>query len=120
MSDLYTLQSDLFKALAHPVRLRILELLSQGEASVSQLTTVLAQRQPYISQQLMQLREAGLVRDRREGSTIYYILASPRVIRLLKEAQYLLAHSADDIFAQPEPFAPLGGNSHRPWTPEED
>jgi DNA-binding transcriptional ArsR family regulator len=65
----YLKMSGLLKALGHPVRLRILQELRQQEACVCHLEAVLRQRQAYISQQLMRLREAGLVEDRREGMT---------------------------------------------------
>lgn len=109
MTDPYTLQAELFKALAHPVRLRILEVLAQGEACVCHLTTLLAQRQPYVSQQLMQLRDAGLVLDRREGSIVYYTLSGPQIAHMLGEARSLLARSGVEVVSQPVPPAPLSG-----------
>ncbi len=50
------------RAIAHPGRLRILEILGQGEACVCHLTHALGARQPYVSQQLMRLREAAWCR----------------------------------------------------------
>jgi ArsR family transcriptional regulator len=76
------------KALAHPVRLQILELLEQeGEACVCHLEAHLNQRQAYISQQLGRLRDAGLVRDRREGLNVYYALSSEAISLLLEQAK---------------------------------
>ena len=66
----------LLRALAHPVRLEIVALLAQGEACVCHLQTLLRKRQPYISQQLMALRDARLVDDRRDGAVVYYRLAA--------------------------------------------
>jgi DNA-binding transcriptional ArsR family regulator len=72
----YNRAAEVLKALSHPLRLRILEILQQeGEACVCHLEAHLGQRQAYISQQLARLREAGLVVDRREGMNIYYSLA---------------------------------------------
>ena len=65
--DPYRVQADLIKAMAHPTRLHLLDILAQGEACVCHLTTILGQRQPYVSQHLMVLREAGLVTDRKDG-----------------------------------------------------
>jgi DNA-binding transcriptional ArsR family regulator len=56
-----------FKALAHPVRLQILDMLRRGEACVCHMETALDKRQAYISQQLMVLRDAGLVDARKDG-----------------------------------------------------
>jgi ArsR family transcriptional regulator len=83
MTTPYGPQTALFKALAHPARLRILELLAQDEACVCHLTAVLGQRQPYVSQQLMVLREAGLVTTREDGLLVYYRLRDDGVCELL-------------------------------------
>ena len=69
--EAYQELAKITKAIAHPTRLRILEILGQGEACVCHMTHLLGQRQPYISQQLMTLREAGLVRDRKDGVMVY-------------------------------------------------
>jgi ArsR family transcriptional regulator len=84
-------EAELFRALSHPVRLRILDLLAHQEACVCHLTAVLGQRQPYVSQQLAILREAGLVADRREGTLIYYRLADERLADLLTRSREALA-----------------------------
>ena len=68
------------RALADPKRLCVLESLSEGELSVSELSTRAACQVPNMSQHLAVLRSAGLVATRREGSTIYYRLSDPRVL----------------------------------------
>lgn len=83
--DLYEPVARLFSLLAHPARLRILDLLRRGEARVCHLQAVLGVPQPYVSQQLRVLREAGLISQRREGLYIYYRLADPQVEHLLAE-----------------------------------
>ena len=60
------------KALAEPVRLRLVALCTHGECSVSELTGVLAQSQPRISQHLKQLCDAGLLQRFRDGHFVYY------------------------------------------------
>ncbi len=72
----------LFKLFSHPARLRILDELRQGEARVCRLQAIL-RWQPYVSQQLRQLREAGMVESRREGAFIHYRLADSQTLRLL-------------------------------------
>jgi DNA-binding transcriptional ArsR family regulator len=74
----------LLKLLAHPARLRILDELRRGEACVCHLQAVLGQRQPYISQQMQLLREAGVAESLRDGTFSYYRLANPRVALLLE------------------------------------
>ena len=76
------------KALADPKRLCVLESLSAGELSVSELAGRVACQVPNMSQHLSVLRSAGLVTSRREGSTVFYRLADERVLdayRLLQE-----------------------------------
>ena len=83
----YEQQAALMRVLAHPVRLQILDVCKEGECCVCHLTAVLKQRQPYVSQQLMALRDAGLVADRKEGTLVYYRLADERVAELLALAR---------------------------------
>jgi ArsR family transcriptional regulator len=88
----YPLIAQMFKALAHPARLQILEILQEeGEACVCHMESRLNQRQAYISQHLAKLREVGLVEDRREGLNVFYALALPGTEALLKEARQLAA-----------------------------
>jgi ArsR family transcriptional regulator len=65
------------KALGHPMRLQILQVLRREEACVCHLEAVLGERQATISQHLSRLREAGLVADHREGMNVYYSLSDP-------------------------------------------
>src|SRR5690349_905895 len=68
------------RALADPKRLCVLESLSVGELSVSELAGLVAGQVPNMSQHLAVLRAAGLVSTRREGSTVFYRLSDPRVL----------------------------------------
>jgi len=86
----YKLQADLFRALGHPVRLRILEILAREEACVCHLTHVLRRRQAYVSQQLAVLRDAGLITSRRDGWNIYYRVTDARVLQLIDLAKEIL------------------------------
>jgi ArsR family transcriptional regulator len=77
------------RALADPKRLCVLETLAAGEASVSELSTCVGCQVPNMSQHLAVLRSAGLVTTRREGSTVYYRLASPQVLEACRLLQGL-------------------------------
>lgn len=80
--------ADLLKALAHPARLGILNVLREdGECCVCHLESRLGLRQAYLSQQLARLREAGLVEDRREGLNVFYVMAHPELDPLLETIQ---------------------------------
>lgn len=79
----YRVQARIFKALAHPARLRILNALREEGQYVCHLVILLGRSQPNISQHLAILRAAGLVLDEREGNNILYRLNNGRVLRLL-------------------------------------
>ena len=64
-------KADLFKALGHPVRIRILELLRSGERTVSDLQSQLQIEASSVSQQLAVLRSRQLVVGRKEGTSAY-------------------------------------------------
>src|SRR3954466_16001225 len=71
--------AELFRALAPPMRVRILSRLLDGEISVAGLENELGLRQPSLSQQLGQLRDAGMVTTRRAAKSVYYSLTDQRV-----------------------------------------
>ncbi|MFN2114092.1 MAG: ArsR/SmtB family transcription factor [Anaerolineae bacterium] len=96
-SEGYQAEARLYKALSHPVRLQILDLLSQREACVCHLIAALGQRQPYVSQQLAALREAGLVTDRRDGNLVYYRLREPGLIGLLAAARRMVTAERPEL-----------------------
>lgn len=84
-------KADLFRALAHPIRIRVLEVLVEGEHSVGALAGMLNLDMPQLSQQLAVLRTAHIVATRRERSTVFYSVVDPRMSQLLVTAKQLLA-----------------------------
>ncbi|HTN54875.1 MAG TPA: metalloregulator ArsR/SmtB family transcription factor [Microbacterium sp.] len=88
---LYEVKAGLFKGLAHPIRIRILEVLSAApEASVSELLDVVDLEASHLSQHLAVLRRNRLVVSERRGSLVFYRLAYPEVADLLRVARALL------------------------------
>lgn len=83
MMDNARAASDFLKAMSHENRLLLLCLLCEKERSVGELETILALRQPTVSQQLARLRYDDLVTTRRDGKTIYYSIANENVRRLV-------------------------------------
>ncbi len=81
--EIYKQETKLYKALMHPARLVILDLLREGEACVCHMEATFGYRQAYISQQLMTLRDAGLVEDRRDGLNIFYRIIRPEIFDVL-------------------------------------
>jgi ArsR family transcriptional regulator len=77
------------RALGDPKRLCVLESLADGEASVGDLAAKVSCQVPNMSQHLAVLRSAGLVTARRDGSTVYYRLADPRILEACQLLQSL-------------------------------
>jgi DNA-binding transcriptional ArsR family regulator len=90
MPDIPRLKAEFFKALGHPLRIRVLELLSERERSVSELLEQVTVEQPYLSQQLAILRRADFVVTRREGTNVIYALADERIAELLAISRQML------------------------------
>ena len=81
--ETYEAQSDFLKAMAHSTRLAILDILRDGEQCVCHMEAVLKLRQAYISQQLMILKDGGLVEARRDGLNLYYHVIKPEIFDVL-------------------------------------
>jgi DNA-binding transcriptional ArsR family regulator len=107
--DGYRALAGLLKAMSHPTRLQILDILAQGEACVCHLTAILQQRQPYVSQHLMILREAGLVADRKDGVMVYYRLADGRLPAVQALAREMLAAMGQPVAMPTIPPVPVPG-----------
>jgi ArsR family transcriptional regulator len=93
------IKAEFFKALAHPARIRVLELLVDGEKSVGELADEVGLESSHLSQQLGVLRRANLVQTRKEGSMVIYSLADRRLSKVLQLSREILVtyltHTAD-------------------------
>jgi ArsR family transcriptional regulator len=87
--NLQTFKAEFFRALAHPVRIRILEALVRGERTVGQLQRDLDLEQSLVSQQLAVLRAKNVVAPRKDGTTVYYTLRDPLLGDLLDVARMI-------------------------------
>jgi ArsR family transcriptional regulator len=85
--ELQVFKAEFFKALAHPVRIRLLEVLRHGERSVQELQGALALDQSTVSQQLAVLRAKNVVVSRKEGTSVHYTVRDSRVGALLDTAR---------------------------------
>jgi len=92
----YVVKARLFRTLGHPVRIRILELLRDGERGVGELQTELNLDSSGTSQHLSALRQLGLLDSRREGTSVYYRIKDPRVADLLAVAKEILTATLTD------------------------
>jgi DNA-binding transcriptional ArsR family regulator len=100
MSDvggqLQIFKTEFFRALAHPIRIRILEILSDGDRSVQELQDELKVDQPLVSQQLAVLRGKNIVTSRKLGTTVKYAIRDPLVGDLLKTARLIFENHLKD------------------------
>ena len=87
---IYRLKAEFFKMLGHPARVRILELLKEGEQSVGALQAELGLDSSGTSQHLTAMRRMGLLESRREGTSVFYRVADPRMFKLLETARQVL------------------------------
>ena len=87
------LKAELFKALAHPARVRVLELLSEGERTVGEMQPLVGVEASHLSQQLAVLRRAGVVTSRKDGTAVVYSLRDPEIVKLLAVAKRVLIHA---------------------------
>jgi ArsR family transcriptional regulator len=108
--SLHQFKAEFFKALAHPVRIDILEKLRSGEQCVNDLQLALGIDQSMVSQQLALLRGRNIVESRKAGTSVYYRVRDPLIFQLLDGAreifnnqlistQELLQQLAQDVAA---------------------
>ena len=86
-NDMHQFKAEFFKALAHPLRIRILEILSEGEKSVNEIQASLNSEGSAVSQQLSVLRTKNIVVGVKDGKRVIYSLRDPAIIELLKVAK---------------------------------
>jgi ArsR family transcriptional regulator len=90
---IYVLKAGFFRVLGHPARVRILELLRDGERSVGDLQAALSLDSSGTSQHLAALKRHGLLESRRERTSVYYRVRDPRMFQLLEVARQILTSS---------------------------
>jgi ArsR family transcriptional regulator len=87
---IFELKSDFFRVLGHPARIKILELLGDGEQTVGELQAALRLDSSGTSQHLAALKRHGVLDSRRERTSVYYRVRDPRMFQLLETARQLL------------------------------
>jgi len=115
-APIYALKAEFFRALGHPVRVRILQLLRDGEMTVGALQSQLELDSSGTSQHLAALRKQGLVRSRKEGTSVHYSVTDDRTLLLLQLAKEIISSNLEqnrrlldeltaESFAPPRPHA---------------
>ena len=109
MPELSTFTAEFFKALAHPLRIRILDALRRGEVGVNDLSARLEVEQSTLSQQLAVLRKSNIVVGRKEAQNVFYSVRDPAIFRLLDEAKQVFNNHLIDIRDLLAQLTPPGG-----------
>jgi ArsR family transcriptional regulator len=87
--QLANFKADFFKALAHPIRIRILDCLRDGEKGVNELSEALQIEQANVSQQLAIMRVRSIVIGRKSGTNVYYSISDRTIFKLLDVAKII-------------------------------
>jgi DNA-binding transcriptional ArsR family regulator len=106
-------KAEFFKALAHPARIKILELLRSGEKGVNELQAQLEMEPSAVSQQLAVLRSRDIVEARKEGTSVFYRVRDPAVFELLDVARRIFTHRLTDAHEMLAQLAAEGAGAHR-------
>ncbi|MBK5220250.1 MAG: winged helix-turn-helix transcriptional regulator [Thermoleophilia bacterium] len=96
---IHRIKADFFRTLGHPTRVRILELLRDGELTVGELQTKLEIDSSGASQHLGAMRRQGLLDSRRAGTSVYYRVRDPRTFQLLETARQLISSHLEETHA---------------------
>jgi ArsR family transcriptional regulator len=92
-TPIYKVKAEFFKTLGHPARIRILEVLREGERPVSELLPEVGIEASHLSQQLGLMRRANLIQVRKVGSNVYYSVGDPMLFELLEVAKRIITAS---------------------------
>ncbi|MEH7381463.1 metalloregulator ArsR/SmtB family transcription factor [Bacillus sp. JJ1533] len=87
--EMQQFKADFFKALAHPLRIRILELLAEGDKNVNEIQTLIGSEGSAVSQQLTVLRAKNVVYGTKDGNRVIYSLRDPMIVELLSVAKQI-------------------------------
>lgn len=101
----YQVKAEFFRVLGHPVRVRILELLKDGERTVGDLQNELQMDSSGTSQHIGVLRKHGVLEGRREGTSVYYSVRDPRIFQLLEVSRQILTSSLSESQAMLDELA---------------
>ena len=97
MTEISQFKAEFFKALAHPLRIRILDELRKGEVSVNDLRSRLNVEQSNLSQQLAVLRTRNILAARKNGQNVYYSVRDPQLFDLLDVAKKIFNNHLIDV-----------------------
>lgn len=94
--DLFDLQANILRALGQPTRLKILELLRNGERCVCEIFPAIKEEQSNVSRHLALMKAAGILTSRKQGQMVHYSVRDPQVFKLLDGVSALLRNHIDE------------------------
>jgi DNA-binding transcriptional ArsR family regulator len=103
--SLQQFKADFFKALAHPLRIRILELLAEGDKNVNELQSIIGSEGSAVSQQLSILRSKNIVFGTKDANRVTYSLRDPMIIDLLQIAKQIFNNHLIDTATMLDRFS---------------
>jgi len=95
-NDLLELKANVLKALGQPTRLKILELLRNGERCVCEIFPAIKEEQSNVSRHLALMKSVGILASRKQGQMVHYRVRDPQVFKLLDSANALLKSHVDE------------------------
>ncbi|PEJ57641.1 MULTISPECIES: metalloregulator ArsR/SmtB family transcription factor [unclassified Bacillus (in: firmicutes)] len=102
--ELQQFKAEFFKALGHPLRIRILEILSEGERNVNEIQSIIGSEGSAVSQQLSILRNKNIVYGTKEGNKVTYSLRDPMISELLVVARQIFNNHLVDTISMLDKF----------------
>jgi ArsR family transcriptional regulator len=111
MEPIHKVKAEFFRTLGHPIRVRVLELLKDGEMTVGDLQAELEIDSSGASQHLSAMRRQGILEARKEGTSVHYRVRDPRVFQLLEVARQVIGSHLEETNAL---LGQLGGTTRKP------
>ncbi|MGD8191359.1 ArsR/SmtB family transcription factor [Brevibacillus ginsengisoli] len=102
--EMQQFKAEFFKALAHPLRIRILELLAEGDKNVNEIQTLVGSEGSAVSQQLTVLRAKNIVVGTKDANRVVYSLRDPMIIELLAVARKIFNNHLIDTIEMLDKF----------------
>jgi len=95
MDPVYEQKALIYKALAHPIRIQIVEMLADGEMSVSEIVKKVGAKESNTSRHLAVLKSSGVVASRKDGLNVYYKLLMPCLVNMLSCVNTAIVEKAE-------------------------
>lgn len=98
-TPIHRVKAEFFRTLGHPVRVRVLELLKEGEMTVGDLQNELGLDSSGASQHLSVMRRQGILAARKEGTSVHYSVRDPRIFQMLESARQVIGSHLEEVNA---------------------